>query len=90
VGLWLKDVSGQIFEIVAVDRGLDSVDIQYYDGDIAEFDNDSWQQLELVAVAAPEDWFGSYDIERVDYGVDLDVASGSPPINFLDELDKQH
>ena len=56
VGDWFKDAQGQSFEIVAVDEDEGSVEVQFYDGEIEEYDADSWRMLYLVPIAPPEDW----------------------------------
>ena len=70
VGQWYRDVSDALFEIVAIDTADESIEVQYFDGSIAEMDFDSWNEqlldgaLELAD--APEDWSGSVDIDRLD------------------------
>jgi len=74
VGQWYRDVSNALFEIVAIDAADESIEVQYFDGAIAEMDFDAWNDelrdgaLELAD--APEDWSGSVDIDRED----LDLA----------------
>jgi hypothetical protein len=70
VGQWYRDVSDELFEIVAIDAADESIEVQYFDGSIAEMDFDSWNdQLRdgaLELADAPEDWSGSVDIDRLD------------------------
>jgi len=61
VGNWFRNLEGRIFKVVAVDESEDTIDIQYFDGDLAEMDSDEWDQLALESIDAPEDWSGPYD-----------------------------
>lgn len=72
VGSWYQAVNGDLFEVVAVDEQDMTIEIQYFDGSIEEFELESWQTMQIREAQPPEDWSGSLDIEREDYGVDLD------------------
>jgi hypothetical protein len=62
---WYQDSrNGALFEIVAIDTDEGTVEVQYLDGEIAEFDLDSWGELVLLKAAAPEDWSSSYEVDR--------------------------
>lgn len=89
VGGWFKTATGQTFEVVALDEEDGTVEIQYYDGAVEELDMDTWEELAMEPVEPPEDWSGSMDIDREDYGVDLEQQNpheswGSP----LDDIDR--
>ena len=71
VGCWYKDISGAHFEVVAIDDDDNTVEIQYFDGTVEELDMDAWWDTPMEMAEPPEDWSGSLDIEREDYGVDL-------------------
>jgi hypothetical protein len=43
--------------------------------------------MEIEPIEPPEDWSGSLDIEREDYGVDLELNSHNDHTNPLDEID---
>ena len=47
---------------------------------------DAWFDAEIEAAPAPEDWSGSLDIERDDYGVDLEGAA--PDSDYLGYVDR--
>ncbi|UCC55944.1 MAG: hypothetical protein JSU75_11465 [Gammaproteobacteria bacterium] len=87
VGDWYQNISGDNFEIVAHDADEATVEIQYFDGAIEEIDSDSWYEMEIQPIEPPEDWSGSLDIERDDYGVDLELTTPNDHINPLDELE---
>jgi hypothetical protein len=87
IGEWYQAVNGDKFEIVALDDDEATLEIQHYDGAVEEVDFDSWEELEAFSIEPPEDWSGSLDIEREDYGVDLELTSPKEHINPFDELD---
>ncbi|WP_075185251.1 DUF6763 family protein [Teredinibacter haidensis] len=61
IGSWFQDTSSmQLFEIVAVDEDSSTIEVQYKDGDIDEFELESWGQLNLLSAAAPEDANAGY------------------------------
>jgi hypothetical protein len=89
IGDWYKTEAGDNFEIVAVDEDDETVEIQYFDGTVEELDMDTWYDLNVDAIEPPEDWSGSMDIQRADYGVDLELRSGDHWNNPLDQLDTE-
>lgn len=57
VGQWYtQHDSGEMFRIVATDAATGNVAIQYFDGNVAEIERDTWQELDVEVTAAPEDW----------------------------------
>jgi hypothetical protein len=70
VGEWYRGATNELFEVVAIDDQDETIEIQFFDGTVAEVDFDSWneQQLdELIEAAdAPEDWAGAVDVEAED------------------------
>ena len=87
IGDWYKNETGAKFEIVAIDEDGGTIEIQFFDGTIEEIDADSWDEQEFSLIEAPEDWSGSLDIEREDYGVDLESSSHLDHNSPLDELE---
>ena len=57
---------GQRFCVVAVDEIGKSVEVQNFDGNIDEFDLESWYQMDIELCEAPENWSGPLDIDNVD------------------------
>ena len=88
VGAWYQTIEGDYLEVVALDREDQTVEVQFYDGAVAEYDGDSWEALRLAPAEPPEDWSGSLDLVRDDYGVDLDRPAGEPRGNPLDQLEE--
>lgn len=66
IGAWYQESGGQSFEVVAVDTDTSTIEIQYYEGEVEELEFDTWRDMLLLAVAAPEDWTGAYDELEVD------------------------
>ncbi len=63
IGTWYQDAAtGQLFEIVALDEKNRTIEVQYEDGDISEFDIESWGQLSLCQAEAPENANGGYSL----------------------------
>lgn len=89
IGDWYRTVTGDNFEIVALDPDDETLEIQYFDGTIEELDLDTWYELNIEPTEPPEDWSGSLDIERDDYGVDLEMRSGEAWNNPLDNIDRE-
>jgi hypothetical protein len=88
VGEWYADPQGLLFEVVAIDADDGSVEVQYFDGSVAEFEVDGWEELRPKRSDPPEDWSGSFDMEREDYGVDVDSDGHGMWANPLDRLDR--
>jgi len=64
VGRWYQECdSDQVFEIVACDQDEGTVQIQYLDGELADYDFESWAQLNLIVAAEPEDWRKVFEMD---------------------------
>ncbi len=76
VGSWYKDLEqNQNFEVVATDPQENTIEIQYFGGEITELDEASWYEMELLPIAPPKDWSGPFEMEREE-------------LNDLDQTDK--
>ncbi len=84
IGEWYRHADGRLFEVVAVDEHDGTIETQYYDGTVEELDGDAWEELVPEFADPPEDWAGSMDLEKADYGVDFD---DSPHRQWADPLD---
>ncbi|MGB5260107.1 MAG: DUF6763 family protein [Gammaproteobacteria bacterium] len=87
IGDWYQSINGDRFEIVAIDDEEGTLEIQHFDGAVEELDFDSWAEMEIDPIEPPEDWSGSFDIVREDYGVDLELTAPNDHINPLDDID---
>lgn len=52
VGIWYRDIENRLFEVVALESD-DAIEVQYYDGDVTEYDRESWDLLCVNAVSEP-------------------------------------
>lgn len=87
VGSWYRRADGTTFEVVAIDRDDDTIEVQHFDGTLEEFDLESWGEQEFEEAGAPEDWTGSVDVEPEDYDNEREVpiaATWSDPLMYLD------
>ncbi len=89
VGNWYRNLEDErLFEIVAMDEEDGSIEIQYFESEIEELDMDTWEELALESVAAPEDWSGPYDdLVQDDMGDTEEVRrpkSWADPLNDID------
>jgi len=77
IGNWYRnEETGNDFEVVALDEDAQTVEIQYFDGELEELDLDTWYELPLEAIETPEDWSGPFDdLEEDDLGYDEEELS---------------
>ncbi|MBD3609073.1 MAG: hypothetical protein HUJ30_00830 [Gammaproteobacteria bacterium] len=69
IGSWYQSESMEQFEVVALDENEQSIEIQYFNGDVEELDLDTWELMSLTEIQAPEDWSGPFDdLVRDDFG----------------------
>jgi len=67
IGDWYQDaVEDVLFEVVAVDDKSATIEVQYEDGEVGEFDYDTWFQMIVLPAEAPEDWRVSYELSDDD------------------------
>ncbi|MEE9339120.1 MAG: DUF6763 family protein [Methylococcaceae bacterium] len=90
---WYKDIENDLtFKVVAIDSKDQSVEVQYQDGDIGEYDIDTWYNSTFDYVEAPEDWSAPYgDIDTEDLGysdTDKHMSPDQENMNISDLLDK--
>ena len=52
IGLWYRDIQNRLFEVIALEDE-DTIEVQYYDGDITEYDRESWDLLCVNVVSDP-------------------------------------
>jgi DNA/RNA endonuclease YhcR with UshA esterase domain len=80
IGDWYRLNGGELFEVVAINDGDGTIDIQYFDGTVEEMDQEDWSSQwdegVLEAAEPPEDWSGSVDVEGGD-----EEGRGSDSIN---------
>lgn len=86
IGSWYKDVENNLtFKVVAIDEKNDSIEVQYYDGDIGEYDRESWYASTFDFIEDPEDWSAPFDdLESDDLGY-TDPDSHDKDFDSIDE-----
>lgn len=67
VGDWYQVGDGELFEVVAIDADDQTIEVQYFDGTLQEFDNSDWLSLAPETAEAPEDWTGPLDVDPEDH-----------------------
>lgn len=82
IGSWYEDQdTGQKFEIVALDEKQKTIEVQYYDGDISEYEMESWASLNVRESEAPDEAYGGFDA-GLSYGdeapLDSTFMQGNP------------
>ena len=67
VSAWYQDViSGNLFEVVAIDEASGTIEYQLIDGEVGEYDRSTWQTLYIAAAEPPEDWRSPYELNEED------------------------
>jgi hypothetical protein len=88
VGKWYKDVQiDALFEVVDWDPDAQTIEIQYLDGEVAEFELDSWREMRPQRVEAPEDWRTAFELDDddlVDPDMPLHPEDWNSPLNFIE------
>ncbi len=88
VGSWYSTREGEQFKVVAVNDSDETIDIQYFSGDVDEMSLDTWYETELEQIAAPEDWSGPFDdLVADDFGdteIPLHPGDGNNPLDIIE------
>ena len=89
---WYKDVENKlVFKVVAI-NGDESIDVQYLNGDIGEYEKESWYNSTFDYIEPPEDWSAPYGgVEPEDLGYsDMDIYANPDreDMDLADILDK--
>jgi len=67
VGKWYKDLqTNALFEVVAWDIETLTIEAQYLDGEISEYDLDAWREMLLQTIEPPEDWRTAFELDDED------------------------
>lgn len=88
VGGWYKDLqTNSLFEVIDRDPGTDTIETQYLDGEVAEFDYDAWREMRLEPAEAPEDWRTAFELDdedNLDPDLPLHPEDWSNPLNMIE------
>ena len=88
IGNWYRNQeTGNDFEVVALDEDAQTIEIQYFDGELEELDLEVWYDLPIDPIEAPEDWSGPFDeLETDDLGYDVDDEEGQADEEAQEDL----
>lgn len=70
IGSWYKDLENDLtFVVVAIEDDGETIEVQFSNGDISDYDRDSWYNSTLDFIETPEDWSAPFgDLEADDLG----------------------
>lgn len=75
IGDWYQTPVGDHLEVVAYDPDEQTIEVQFFDGAVDEYDLETWDELELENASPPEDWLGAMDLPQEAYESDRDYTS---------------
>jgi len=62
IGQWYHyPEKSEKFMVTAIEDATGTVEVQYFDGTIGEFDLADWRSMRAEGIAEPEDWTGPMD-----------------------------
>jgi hypothetical protein len=79
----------QKFLVTAIDVHTDTVEIQYFDGTLDEFDLSTWYALDIEPVEAPEDWTGPVDMDDLS-AIDAEMSDDDWEAPYDEVMEKSH
>lgn len=77
-----------MFEVVAIDEEDGTIEVQHFDGTVEEIDLEAWEESVFESVEPPEDYSGSFDMDREDYFADQENGDSNDYASALDYLDR--
>lgn len=88
VGNWYKDLQTHaLFEVVAWDTSTLTIETQYLDGEVSEYDLDAWREMFLEKAEAPEDWRAAFELDgedRLDPDLPYHPEDWRNPLSFIE------
>ena len=93
IGDWYRLRDDELFEVVAFDETDGTIEVQYFDGTVEEFELEDWRTQRATGAIeeaeAPEDWSGSVDVEPEDGRAEADPVGEDRQLRAdrLDGLD---
>ena len=79
----------QKFLVTAIDDHSDTVEIQYFDGTLDEFELVTWYAMDVELIEAPEDWTGPVDIDDLG-SIDAEMSNEDWDAPYDEEMEKSH
>ena len=89
IGRWYKDFENNLtFKVVAIEGNDESIEVQYANGDLGEYDNEAWYNSTFDYIEDPEDWAAPFDdVENDDLGYSDPDRHARPDQEDLDISD---
>lgn len=85
---WYQDADkDEIFKVVAQNIDEDFIEIQYFSGEIAELDLETWFSLHLKTIPTPEDSSGPFELSQEELGYDSEGHSSQNRADLLSYLE---
>ena len=88
VGTWYKDLqSHAVFEVVDWDPSSLTIETQYLDGEVSEYDLDGWREMQLEKIEAPEDWRTAFELDDddlLDPDLPMHPEDWANPVNSIE------
>lgn len=88
VGAWYKDLQTlAVFEVIDWDPGNLTIETQYLDGEVSEYDLDAWREMRLAEVEAPEDWRAAFELDDddlLDPDLPMHPEDWASPLNSIE------
>ena len=88
VGGWYKDLQTHaLFEIVDWDPSTLTIETQYLDGEVSEYDLDAWREMTLERAEPPEDWRAAFELDdddMLDPDLPMHPEDWSNPVNSIE------
>jgi hypothetical protein len=93
VGYWYdSNEFPECFKVVALDDKQALIEIQYFDGEVAELDFDAWQASHPHEIPEPEDASAPYELdheEMMDLLNEVDIGSDRTLNDHLRHIDDE-
>ena len=87
IGNWYRNEdTGAEFEVVALDEDMQTIEIQYTDGEVEELELDTWYDLPVERIEMPDDWSGPFDDLESD---DLEYDEEAEEREDVEELSEE-
>lgn len=88
IGNWFEDIdSGMLFEVVAIDDLQQTVEVQYLDGTLDEFEFVQWHSLPVIGAPPPEDSNAAYGMTVVEQDPNASGFEFSTGLGPLDTME---
>ncbi len=88
VGAWYRDLQTHaLFEVVDWDPAQLTIETQYLDGEVSEYDLDAWREMQLETAEPPEDWRAPFELDdddMLDPDLPMHPEEWANPLNSIE------